>query len=229
MNHSPLPANQPERNPLPILLVSRGLFHPHPFARRVLRTTLDTIPHVHINPVRGLDSLTSADLHEYRAAVLYFHARSIAPAALEALQNYLQAGGGLLAVHAAAASFKDSQVYFELLGGRFVSHGAVQQITITAQPQSVPLFGELPDFSIHDEFYRMETREDISILFSARQGELEEPFAWTRQHGNGRVFYLAAGHTAASLRHPAVQRIVRRGLLWCAGQLSHGQENETDG
>lgn len=212
-------ASQNHTDRLPILLVSRGLFHPHLFVRRELYRILAEVPGAEISRAAALEDLSGPQLNTFQAAVLFFHERQISPAALDAWEVYLQAGGGVLALHAAAASYKESDRYTKLLGGRFTSHGPVQEITITTRPPGQQLFGPLPDFTIRDEFYRMETRTDITILFTARQNGLEEPFVWIRQHGSGRLCYLAAGHTTASLRHPSVQHIIQRAVQWCAGQI----------
>ena len=40
-----------------------------------------------------------------------------------AFDGFVRAGGGVLAIHSATASFKGSPAYFEVLGGRFVGQG----------------------------------------------------------------------------------------------------------
>jgi type 1 glutamine amidotransferase len=208
--HDPAPAS--------ILLVTRGLFHPHPFARRALEKILRNTPGCRVSVSPSLEKIPGTAFGTSQAVVLYFHEKHISNQALAALQAYLEGGGGVLAIHAAAASYKHAPAYFELLGGKFVSHGAVQDFTITPQPPAQAILGNLPAFAIRDEFYRMETREDITVLLNAHQETLVEPFAWVRRHGRGRVCYLAAGHTTGSLQHPAVRKILQRGLLWCAGR-----------
>lgn len=217
MAHQPATFMHSEREPTPILLISRGLFHPHLFARQALENSLRATAGCRVQVVNSLGKLEAEVLHDSRAVVLYIHEKRITPEALARLDAYVRSGGGLLAVHAAAASFKDSQPYFELLGGRFVAHGAVEQITIRPLAASTAIFGRQAGFSVRDELYRMETRPDITVHFLAEQGESSEPFVWTRRHGQGRVCYLAAGHTLDSLRQPAIVTILQRGLSWCAG------------
>jgi type 1 glutamine amidotransferase len=42
------------------------------------------------------------------------------------------------------------------------------------------------------------------------------PVIWTRQWGNGRVFYSSLGHDLADFEVPEALETVRRGLLWAA-------------
>jgi type 1 glutamine amidotransferase len=42
------------------------------------------------------------------------------------------------------------------------------------------------------------------------------PVAWTRCHGEGRVFYSSLGHQLADLEVPEAGELLRRGMLWAA-------------
>ena len=45
-----------------------------------------------------------------------------------------------------------------------------------------------------------------------------EPIAWAKQHGKGRVVYLALGHYPASLQARPVDELLRRSLAWVTGR-----------
>lgn len=200
----------------PIVLVSQGWIHPDLFARRALRQTLQDAGVASLE-LPSLERLPEVSLSEYRAVVLYFHHKSISPAALKSLDEYVRRGGGLLAIHSAAASFKEEEDYTALLGGRFVSHGKVGDFRVEPVGGYEEIFGEFEPFTAHDERYLHETDPSIRVHFVSRAGGRTEPFAWTRRHDDGRVCYCAAGHTAASMRHPAIRRLLLAGLEWCAG------------
>ena len=149
-----------------------------------------------------------------RAIVLYIHHETVSADALEALDTFVRQGGGLLAVHAASASFKGASRYFDLLGGQFVEHGPVESFEVRpAEPQS-DLFAGIPPFSVTDELYRHEYDPGNLIHFTTTVGDEREPVVWTRSHGSGRVCYCSLGHTLDAMRRPEVWQILQRGLAW---------------
>ena len=44
------------------------------------------------------------------------------------------------------------------------------------------------------------------------------PVAWTKQHGQGRVFYQALGHDPSACEHPVFKQMLVQGTLWAAGR-----------
>ena len=198
---------------IPILLVSDGLFHPSLPARRVLERFLRGLPGSAVLRARSLEALPRIDRAGIRAVVLYYHHKTISPAALDALEQYAQSGGGVVAVHSASASFKQSARYRDLLGGRFLRHGPVREINLRPCAESV-LFAGIPPFPLRDELYRHEVTPDITAHFFVEVDGEREPFVWSRSCGAGRVLYLAPGHTVSALRSPHLQEILRRGLAW---------------
>ncbi len=205
-----------------ILLVSAGTAHPNLAARRVLRRTLTVLPEFKFTRIRHLDMLPMLDLEAYAGMVLYYHAEDLHPDALQAFRDYVAGGGGVLAVHSASASFKKIDEYYEVLGGRFVNHGAVENFKLVPGSLMDDIFGRGERFTIYDELYRHEYDSDNAVHYYVEvetgAGELEkEPFVWTRDFGQGRVCYCAFGHTVKALRQPGVQAILQRGLRWVSG------------
>jgi hypothetical protein len=100
------------------------------------------------------------------------------------------------------------------LGGRFISHGAVEQIRVRAAVDTTGPFEGIDDFTITDELYVHEAQPDLRVHVSAAYQGRQVPLVWTRTHGAGRVCYACPGHTTASLQHSAVQELLRRGLKW---------------
>jgi type 1 glutamine amidotransferase len=201
---------------LNILLVSGGLIHP-PFAGRLaLERGLRSLPGCRVRRLASLEKLVDLELDEFQVLVLYYHHRVLSPAALSTFERYVRNGGGVLAVHSALASFKGSQVYFEILGGRFLRHGPVERMSLTPVPDPESPFTNLTTFTITDELYRHEYDPGNRVHFTVEvQGE-REPQVWTRSYGRGRVCYFAPGHRAATLRNPQVQQVLQRGLTWLA-------------
>jgi type 1 glutamine amidotransferase len=205
--------------PRKILLVSAGLFHPPLFGRLWLDRFISRLENTHLRRGRSLEILRELDTGELQALVLYYHQESISTPALQALDAFVSAGGGVLAIHSATASFQGEPDYFKILGGRFTGHGPIEQFKVEPLHARDSIFGEIPAFSVTDELYLHELTGDICPHFVVRQGDDQIPIVWTRQHGKGQVCYLCPGHRTSSLRHSAVQAILERGLAWVCGTM----------
>jgi type 1 glutamine amidotransferase len=170
------------------------------------------MPGYHFQRAASLEGLPARS--PVGAIVLYMHQETISAAALEKLDSFVRQGGGLLAVHAASASFKGESRYFEILGGQFVEHGPVESFEVRpAEPQS-DLSAGIPPFSVTDELYRHAYDPGNHIHFTTTVGDEREPVVWTRNHGSGRVCYCSLGHTLDAMRRPEVWQILQRGLAW---------------
>jgi type 1 glutamine amidotransferase len=161
--------------------------------------------------VTSLEKLP-ADLSRYSAMVLYYHRKAISDRALGRLDDFVRGGGGILAIHSATASFKESQRYFEILGGRFIGHGPVENFEVRGRKYDI--FNGIESFSIRDELYIHELQPGIDVHFTIAHDGQESPAVWTHSYGAGRVCYAVPGHTTESMKHPAMQEILRRGLKW---------------
>ena len=197
-----------------VLMVSAGLVHPNWLARRRLRHNLQTLPGYAFQRVSSLEMLPRLDTSTFKAIVLYFHHQTISAAALACLDEYVRRGGGVLAIHSATASFKQEPHYFEILGGRFQTHGAIETFSVHQTRTPDDVFGSIAPFQIRDELYIHELEPEITIHFETTHSGQPVPVVWTRRYGAGRVCYAMPGHTAESMSHPAVQDILRRGLMW---------------
>jgi type 1 glutamine amidotransferase len=158
------------------------------------------------------------DLSALSALVLHYHHKTISTAALAKLDQYVKQGGGILAIHAATASFKESLPYFEILGGRFIGHGPVEEFEVRRVRDDI--FGGIENFAVRDELYIHELQPEIEVHFTAQLEGQEVPVVWTYRYGKGRVCYAVPGHTTESMRNSTYQKILQRGLMWvCEGKL----------
>ena len=196
-----------------VLLISSGVVHPSVPARRALRASLSSTGSK-IAHTSSVNDLIGMNLSRFEAIVLYFHHETVNPEALEILEQFVEQGGGLLAWHAASASFKGNERYSALLGGHFVEHGPIETFTIVPDESRPSIFDDVPSFSVRDELYRHAyDRNNRVVLHTSIDGQTE-PVCWVREQGQGRVFYCALGHTVSSMRHPAVRLLMASGLKW---------------
>lgn len=197
-----------------VLLVTAGFFHPPYPARMQLHRTLAQMDGFAFQHISSLESLP-AGLTQFSAIVLYMHQKKISPSALAALDVFVSSGGGLLGIHSATASFKETRHFFEILGGRFTGHGRVEDIAFKQSRSTI--FPGIGNFVVKDELYLHELQPGITVHFSTQYHGRAVPVVWTYAYGQGRVCYAVPGHRTATLRNPSYQLLLQRGLQWVAG------------
>lgn len=213
------------------LLVSAGFFHPPWLGRFWLRQSLQALPDVRLRQVASLEGLLASNAKDYQAIVLYIHQQKVTRQALEALDQFVSQGGGLLAVHSATASFKDQSAYFAILGGRFTGHGPLRELEIRPTRAGDEVFTGIGPFTLNEEPYEHELDPACVVHFDARHPEAGAdeqhlPVVWTRIYGQGRVCYCLPGHRSAAMRHPVVREILQRGLKWVCLRPAEGESTE---
>jgi len=198
-----------------VLLVTAGIFHPPLLGRLVLHGVLRKMPGFAFEHVNSLEKLPP-NLAQFSALVLHYHHKTISPAALDRLDRFVRDGGGILAIHAATASFKETMPYFDILGGRFTGHGQVEQFA--ARRLKDEIFGGLGDFIVKDELYIHELNPGIEVHFAAKHEGKDVPVVWTYRYARGRVCYTEPGHTSRTMGNPGYQAVLRRGLEWVSNE-----------
>ena len=151
----------------------------------------------------------------------------------KAFIDYVESGGGFVAVHSALVQGKNTEAMDKLIGCRFLGHPnncpvTVQSVKPHPVTEGVGLFCET------DEHYRIEIiSPDTDILlasYSPPQGEeskyQEEPYynapaaiypaGYVRTQGKGRVCVLTPGHLTAVWLNAQFQKLLSNALKWCA-------------
>jgi type 1 glutamine amidotransferase len=148
-------------------------------------------------------------------------AHQVPTAARQALQQHLQAGKGVLALHTAAICFDDWPQWREAVGAGWIwgdsHHPPLGPVQVRPTGRAHPIVDGLDGFSLVDEAYtRMDLLPDLQPLMEVRADtqSSHSPCLWARAVGGGRVVYNALGHDRASLMHPVHQTILQRSALW---------------
>lgn len=154
----------------------------------------------------------------------------------EVFQEWVEGGGAFVGVHAAADTEHDWEWYGDMVGGSFTSHPLLfQTAEVTNERPDHPATEHLDaDFSFTEEWYSFDrnARHSSDVLLTidestatyAHSGEPvteltmgeDHPVAWSRQQGDGRVFYTAMGHRAETWADPGFQRHLEAGIRWVA-------------
>jgi type 1 glutamine amidotransferase len=145
----------------------------------------------------------------------------------EALAAAVTAGKGLVGVHGANilgwqgdGLDPADRPLFELLGNRYLSHGPGHHegrhtIEIVADH---PVTAGLSDFELFDEYYEFElAADDVTVLAQRHRADGRViPVAYAKDHGAGRVVYIALGHDMRAWGEPSFRALVRQALRWTA-------------
>ena len=220
-------SEQPER--VDAYLAAGGRFHDIDYARLQLLTLLAEHPHVRVkvgSDYEDIDSITAS-------AFLITYTCDVRPseAAQVAIQDWVTAGGRVMALHATNAALDfdppnpvKTPVVFpkwtELLGTRFVSHPPNAPFIVELSDPDHWLVAGIEPFETTDELYLFEYHDRSSLhpLLQTRwQGEATgyevedwtdcEPIhlvMYTKAEGDGAILYNTLGHCRGHWDMPEV-------------------------
>jgi hypothetical protein len=250
-----------------IHIVTGGKYHDFDLARlRLLQLMAED---ERIRATCGEDFSGLERLEECCGLVLYTCDMMPTDEEADAMDRFVRNGGRLLALHAVNAHLEftdgpeivtsgvripglvkstDESVapkFMELLGSRFVTHLAAQEIHVHVEDDSHPVTEGMKDFVVTDEPYVATPIGEIRTLLSARykgptpgyvteyvDNDPPRPQLYEKQHGEGAVLYSPLGHACGKYdmaplmdEAPVVAgpwndqnylSILRRGIAWLA-------------
>jgi type 1 glutamine amidotransferase len=141
------------------------------------------------------------------------------PWMLEAVQaafaDFVRRGNGLVAVHSGAAEYENAPVLRSVLGGVFDHHP--EQCPVTMTPKAGhPLASGVDPWTGKDEHYFMAMDDPHADVFMTTRSEHgEQPGAWRRPEGDGRVAVITPGHNLEVWLHPSFQALLLNSMRWC--------------
>jgi type 1 glutamine amidotransferase len=135
----------------------------------------------------------------------------------DALQSWVEGGGGWVGIHGALDAEYDWPFYEMLAGAWFQAHPAVQEATVRVEDPTHPATAHLPTQWVRtDEWYDLRTNPranpnaDVHVLATVDESTYEgatmgadHPIAWCSTIGDGQTFVTAMGHTVESWSDPA--------------------------
>lgn len=183
---------------------------------------------------RDASTLTADTLADYDAVVFFTTGElPMDEAQKAALLAWVRGGGAFVGVHSATDTFYEWPGYLALIGGYFDGHPWHQEVTVRVENPEHPATRHLGEsFRIHDEIYqhREWSRDKVDVLLSLDTGSVDMnarnirrddgdfALAWTRQEGDGRVFYTALGHRPEVWDDPRFQTHLLQGIAWAIGE-----------
>ncbi|GAB3419759.1 hypothetical protein GCM10027516_15600 [Niabella aquatica] len=144
----------------------------------------------------------------------------------EALQKYINSGGGFAGIHAATDTEYDWPWYNKMVGAWFADHPRQQVAKLVVKDKEHPATKHLPGvWERKDEWYNFKNiNPDIKVLMTIDEKSYEggkngdfHPMAWYHNFEGGRVFYTGLGHTEESYNDPLFLQHLLGGIKYAIG------------
>jgi len=152
-----------------------------------------------------------------------------------ALQQFVQAGGGIVGIHSACGSMRHWPWFWAMMGGKFARHARIQPFTIkNKDPKNISTAHLPASFEWTDEFYYLDNMpDDLHVLLAGDLASLndpqkeksrnpkygeEVPLTWCHQFDGGREWFTALGHQKEHYADPKFAKLIRGGILWAMGK-----------
>ena len=200
--------------PLRVLFLGDDGPH-HPAARFAQLEPVFTARGIALTYTSDAACLSPETLKQYDALMVYANTEVITPTQEKSLLDYVENGGAFLPIHCTSFAFQNSPQVIGLVGAQFRSHQTGVFRTKIVAPGH-PVMKGFPGFESWDETY-VHIKHNLvgrTVLETRIEGDIEEPWTWVREQGQGRVFYTAWGHDHRTWSHPGFQTLLERGLLW---------------
>jgi len=200
-----------------VLFLIGGGVHDHEGLSAILKKDLEDTGRFNVTITQDLNKLTDLSKPNVDVLLQYTTGLELSPAEEQGLTQYVAGGGGWVGIHSASDSFKNSDAYWKMVGGRFSGHGH-GTFTVHYTATRHEAVRGLSDFEITDEDYRHAFHKDAKILVLARRPKDGDPAVWVQYYGKGRVFYTGLGHGKPAWENPGFKALVIRGITWAAGR-----------
>lgn len=172
-------------------------------------------------------AFTSSSLSQYQVVVL-LHCTGdfLSGSQVEVLKSYVRAGGGVVAIHGAAAGMLKDEWYGKLIGAHFDSHPDPEAGRVLLE---TGIEGEGRDGWM-DEWYNFRThprdnpnlkillKGDTTSFSGGKMGD-DHPLAWYQDFDGGRSYYTALGHFDEAYADEWFVGQVTQAILWAANGL----------
>ena len=202
-----------------ILLLTGGSFHDFPAIAESLSKII-THDGWTVEASEDRQVLTTLPKSDFKAVVVCTQGGDLTPAEEKGLVEFVKSGGALVGVHGAAASWKSNRDYIDMLGARFIGHGAPVEFQVEPCDTTHQIMRHFNPFSMTSELYQLESvGSPLHVLAQANWLGKMQPIAYVKDYGAGHVFYLAPGHSVEDISLSGWQQLFSRGLRWATGLM----------
>jgi len=209
---------QPVQKTTTLFMVGGGV-HDDQVLPPLLEKVLEDTGQFDITITQDRDQFRAENVSKYDTVMIYTTGGQLSSEQEQGLVKFVENGGGLVGIHSATDSFKNSDAYWKLMWGRFSGHGSgTFRVHITGKRH--PIVQGMEDFDITDETYRHTWHPDSKTVVLMRRAEDGDPSSWVQYVGKGRVFTTGLGHGKEAWENPAFQKMIERALLWADCKLN---------
>jgi acetyl esterase/lipase/type 1 glutamine amidotransferase len=204
-----------------VLFVGGGEWHDTLVNAGYVRWRLESTGDYYVTYTEDYSVFTRLDA--YDAIIMNHMAIEITDEEEQGLLDAVRAGKPLVALHATTAAFiqpgKERPRFHHMLGGNRPVHPPRHSFRVDVVDVVHPIIKDISAFKVYGELFKHKHMEpDVQVLLTADYEEQTHPLAWTRQFGDGKIFYLALGHGMESTSHESFLRLVQQGLRWTMGR-----------
>lgn len=203
-----------------VLFLVGGPYHDQPVLYPMLQKWLEDTGFFTVTVSKDLDQLKAENIKNYDLVIMYTTRLDPTKEQEQGLVNFVANGKGIVGIHNGATdTFRDSDAYWKLMGGRFRTHGhETFKVNITGKSHSV--VKGMSAFDINDETYSNDFHPESKVIVLARRDKDSEPSAWIQYYGKGRVFATGLGHDKEAWDCPAFAELIKRGSEWATFRLN---------
>ena len=129
---------------------------------------------------------------------------------------------GILLLHHAILAYRQWPLWDELvgIGDRSFGYHHDQSLQVETVDRPHPITRGVASWEMIDETYTMaDAGPDSEVLLTTSHPKSMRTLAWTRTHGNARVFCFQSGHDNQTWQDERFREILRRGILWTARRI----------
>ncbi|MDE0451342.1 MAG: ThuA domain-containing protein [Gammaproteobacteria bacterium] len=172
----------------------------------------------------GFEDSDQEERDSYDVTLFYTMLRGVSEGKSRAcIEHLFDSGQPVFVLHHALLNYREDDWWAEVVGlpdRSFSSDIWLGSYRVDVN-EDHPASAGLEDFEIYDETFSLsDCNADCDVLLTtAKEGSMHT-LAWSRIHGNSRVFCLQLGHDARSWENPAFRTVVQNGLRWCAGETA---------
>lgn len=188
--------------PIRVLSIVAGEGHDTAAVSSALSWLLKRHDEIQVIPHKDTNALSPQGLQNADVLVLFAPGVSLNAEQQQALQQFLQRGGGIVYLHTSPTP---------------VTEGAVGNVVVEGALPRHPTMQGVPSFQTTDAPIQSESNLPAGAQVLARQRN-GQPLAWVQQAGKGRIYVSALGHAPSAWTHPCFQQMVLNAVYWCAGR-----------
>lgn len=145
----------------------------------------------------------------------------------KAIKDFVEAGGGLYALHNSSHISLSSQDYREVMGGAYISHPALRPFKVSVVNKEHPITRGVRDFRVNDEQHfvtcdkdpkyillQSENTDGLTMVIEGKDLGAKSIAGWAYDYGKGRVVFTGVGHTLHALWEPEYFKLQKNAVKW---------------